>query len=178
MDSLNIKQSRSILEVEMKLLQGYVENRTKEAALAAIMLALFFVTRTYKITINPAFSIDFAGAVIYSAASVLSYPYTILFSLSTLYLGSNMVVTLAFFLGSQAVFFLSRVVGEKWVPHTVGVGQLVSLPSYGLLLHFLGLMDFRVYIIGCGIPALICAITAYIGGLLFWKTFRGLGVIE
>jgi len=177
MDSLNIKQSRIILEVEMKVLQGYVENRTKEAALATMLLALVFVSRTFKLPVPGPFFIDFTAAIFYTAASVLSWPYTLIFSLANFYGISNVFGVLAYFIGSQVVFFLSKTLGEKWVPHVVGIGQLVSLPSYGLLMHVSGLLDFRIFILGCGIPALINTLTAYFGGLMFWRVFRGFKII-
>lgn len=162
----------------MKLLKGYVKNRTKEAALAAVLLALFFVVRTYKMTIIPGVLIlDFSAAVIYSAVSILSWPYTLVFSLSTLYGGSNVFACVAFIVGSQVVFFLSKLAKEEWVSHTPVFGQ-VSILVYGLLLHFTGGMNLGVFFTLFALPLTVSLFTTYFGGLMFWKIIRRFGVID
>jgi len=60
----------------MKLLEGYVENRTKEIALAAIFAALFFVTRQIKIDIFPTVSIRICAIFAYVPVMFLSWQYT------------------------------------------------------------------------------------------------------
>lgn len=162
----------------MKLLQGYVENRTKEAALAAIMLALFFVARTFKIQVSPAFGFDFAASVIFSAASVLSWPYTVLFSLSVLYRGTTPFTVLSFFAGTQATFFLRKVVKDEWAHHTVTFGTVVAAPGYGVILHLLGLMNIRTYFIVSGIPVLLAIAATYVGGGAIWLAFRRFGIVD
>jgi len=164
--------------IEMKVLQGYVENRTKEAALAAMLIALFFVTRTYKVQVVPGFAgIDFSGAVIFTAASMLSWPYIFIFTLANIYNVSNIFLLAFVFSGSQVVFFLSKSVGEKWAPHIPAFGQIGGLPLYLFLMHVTGLIDFRVYLAVCAVPLAIYISTNYVGGLLIWKVVKGFGII-
>ena len=155
-----------------------MENRTKEAALAAMMLALFFVTRTYKIQLIPgAFLIDFSGAVIYSAASLLSWPYIFVFAFSTFYLGSNLFSGVAMFFGCQAVFFISKSVSEIRRQYTVVSGQIVGYPVYGLLMHFTGLIDFKTFLVVGAVPILVNSITTTVGGLLIWGVLRRFEIV-
>ena len=103
--------------VSLKFLRGYIKNRTKEIVLATILLALFFMTRSFKIQLIPGiFLLDLSGVFIYTAAAVLSWYYTVVFSLATMYGGSNFVVGVAWFLGCQIVFFLSKYVRVKRIP--------------------------------------------------------------
>lgn len=159
------------------LLSGYIPNRTKEAVLASIMLALFFVARTYKIQVIPGlFLFDFSFIFMYTSASLFSWPYTLLFSMSSVYLASiPLLGGFCNFLGIQAVYFISRKVG---LSYGLVLGHLTGLSSYGVALHLLGLMDFRVYLLACGVPALICVLSTYVGGRVIWSVLRRLGAVE
>ena len=162
--------------MKWKILRGYVENRTKETALAAMMLALFFVSRTFTIPLGLV-TIDFSGAIIMSAASALSWPFTIVFSLATFYLGSNVFGTMAFLVGTQIAFFTAKSVRRSLVPHTPGVGTLAGMLTYGLLLHSSGIMSFSVYVIALSIPIVFACVSTYLGGLLFWRAFKYIGFV-
>lgn len=163
----------------MKVLQGYVENRTKEAALAAILLALYFVTKNTKIQVTPILGLDFSGAIILTSASILSWPYTILFSLLPLYLGSSPIFNIiSFFVGTQTVFFLSKMVKKEWSQYTPILGQVTGFPTFGLLLHTTGMMDFRVFMVVQAIPILICCLTTFFGGLVIWKSLGRFNIFD
>ena len=156
-----------------------MKNKTKEAALAAVMLALFFVVRTFKIPVVPGvFLIDLSPTFVYTAAAILSWPYTLVFALSNLYLGSNIFPALAHIVGTQVVFFLSKTVPKKWIPHIIVTGPIVSIPTYGIILHVIGWMNFQVYLMACGIPAVLIIMTTYIGGLVMWRVLRSFDVID
>jgi len=162
----------------MKLLEGYVENRTQEAALAAMMLALFFVTRTFKIQISPAFGFDFVPAVIFSASTILSWPYTVLFSLSVLYKGTTPLTVLSFFIGTQVAFFLRKAFKDEWAHHAVTIAGIISAPSYGVILHLAGMMDIRAFFAVATVSILISNIATAVGGKIFWVAFRRFNIVD
>lgn len=162
-----------------RLLSGRIENKTKEAALAATLLTLFFLVRSFKIPLVPGvFLLDFSGAVIYTAALIFSWPYTLIFSLSNVYLGSNLFGILGWFVGTQTVFFLSKIVNRKLVPHIMVSGAVAGPISYGLVMHAAGMMDFRVYLATCTIPALLHALATYVGGMVLWAALRRFEIVE
>jgi len=162
----------------LNILKGRIENKTKEAALAAMFIALFIVTKTFRIQVTSVFALDFAGAILYTASTVVSWPYTLVFTLATLYQGSTIFAILAWFPGLQAAFFISKIVDRKWVKHIPVLGLLVSLPFAAATLHFGGIMDFRVWIAVCSVPSLFTCITVYIGGRLIWRVLEIFQVIE
>lgn len=162
----------------MKLLEGYVKNRTKEAALAAMLMALFFVGRTFKIQILPFFLLDISGIIVFTAASVFSWPYTIIFSLVTLYQGSTIFMFPAFIIGTQVTFILSRLVGKKWAAHTPVFGDLTCCISNGIILHVVGILDFRAFIMISWSVILLYLITTYAGGRLIWAALRRFEIVD
>lgn len=154
-----------------------MKNRTKEAALAAMMVTLFFVSRTFSIPVG-GFLLDFSGAIIFTAASVLSWPYTLIFSLSTIYRGSNIFGVIFWFTGTQSVFLLTKLLNKKWSPHIPVFGQPGGVFFYAYAMQIAGFMDALVFFASYGIPLLISCVTTYFGGLLIWGVLRRFEVID
>ncbi len=164
--------------MKRKYLQGYVENRTKEAALAAIMMALFFVARTYKIQVLPFFLLDLTGSFIFTSASLFSWPYTLIFSGITFYQASNPIAVVAYLVGTQTIFSLTKIFDPKWSKYLPFTGEVTGWLAYGVLLKYAGTMAFRPYLVLTAFPQLICTVTTYAGGLLIWRWLRRFGFFE
>jgi len=162
----------------VKLLEGYMENRTKEAALAAIMLALFFVTRNFKIQITPIIGFGLSAIWINTAASIFSWPYTVVFSLSTLYGGSSILALPSWFVGTQITFFLSKLVRRKWAKYTPVFGEIAGTLTYVLILGYLGTINPIVFLATIAVGQVVACSVAFAGSLVIWKTIRMLGIIE
>jgi len=163
-----------------QILRGRIEKGSQEVALAAIMLALFFVFRTCRVVVIPGvLMVDLSAIPIYTAATFLSWYYTPLFAVSTLYGGSNPLPVFTWFFGMQVVFFTSKIVPEKWVPYLPALGNISSAPVYAVLLHVSGLMPLSIYLVtGFPVALTFYSATAFLGGLAIWKTLRRLGVLE
>lgn len=164
-------------EGQTSILSGYIKNRTKEATLAALMLALFFVARNFSVQVHPLLRIDFTAPILFTAAAIFSWPYTIVFAVSTLYLGTGFSVV-AWLFGNQTMYFLSRLVGKKYAVHMLIPADVASWLGYGLALWATSVMNPSQYISISIIPEIICAIMTYTSGLLIWGIFRKLGIIE
>jgi len=163
----------------VKLLEGYVENRTKEAALAGIMGTLFIIGRNFAIPIIPGvWNFTFSPITVYAAVAILSYPYTYLFPLLHLYRGSKPIGCIAYWVGTQTVFFLSKAVGKKRTPHILFMGDVTGYLAYGVLLDVTGVMDFWSFMIWLGPVFLLTLISIYFGGWIYWKAFKRAGLID
>lgn len=100
----------------MKLLEGYVKNRTREAALAAVFGALFLIVRTIRVPILPPLIIvDFSICFWSSAVLFLSYFYLWVFALLmsiTSTLPPSIIGTLV---GMHIIYFLNKLIGRKGI---------------------------------------------------------------
>lgn len=161
----------------MKLLEGYVKNRTKEASIAAVYMALFFVFRTFNVPI-PFFHWSLALTPVFAAASFLSWPYTIVFSLATNYGASTPFACIAIFIGSQFIFFTSKLVGKNRAQHITLVGHATSYLAYGLILQYLGMADARIWLVMYAVPESIEWVSGYIGTQITWKYLREFGLVD
>lgn len=162
-----------------KILQGRVENRTKEVALAAMMLALFFLVRSFKIPLTPVLGVDFSGAVILTAPLIFSWPYTLVFPLASLYNSAHPLCIVGWLVGTQTVFFLSRTKRKKWIPHgPLLLGAVVAPLGTGVAMHATGVMNFYVYLTVIAIPVVLYLIATYVGGIVIWTVLRRLKVVE
>jgi len=131
----------------MKLLEGYVENRTLEAALAAMLGALCVVGRSIKVPIYGVCMMDFGTTFWVVSILVLSYPYVWMFSI-LLSLTSTIPTPamLVFLFALNTAYFIRRIAGlkSKWVipllPYAVTLGDII------FLLYGLKLLPFEVYI--------------------------------
>jgi len=162
----------------MKLLEGHVKNRTKEAALAAMFIALFFVTRTFKIQVLPFYLLDLGGIFLFTPVLILSWQYTILLSLAGLYGGSTIVSVSAWLTGTQVIFFLSKLVGKKYAVLTIIPGELVAWLTYGLALQAIGMMNLKFYIITTALPELAVLIVTTTGVWFTLNILRRFEVID
>lgn len=100
----------------MKLLEGYVENRTKEAALAAILAALTVVGRSISIPIfiPPLHGLDVAIAFWSLAVIVLSYPYVFLIAfMMTLTSSLALIIFPGYVISLSILYFINRAIGFK-----------------------------------------------------------------
>jgi len=162
----------------MKMLEGYVKNRTKETALAAILIALFFVVRSFKIMLTPVFGVGLGATIIFAATSILSWPYTIVFSFASSYRSATIFTGLAYLAGTQVVFFLSKAVGMKRARYVPVVGDIIAIAVYGWLISVAGLQNMWIFLVGLGIVFIIDFVVVCLGGLLFWKLFTRFGIVE
>lgn len=168
------------MEKLKQIFKGYVKNRTQEVALAVIFLALFFWARNFKIQFTPYYNADLLSSVfVNTAASLFSWPYSVLFPLATLYGTSNPLGFLGWFAGTQVTFFLAKLVGKKWAQYTPGIGEIAGWVGYGLILQIFGMIDVRTYLIATAIPGELYQIpVVFIGAPIIWKLLRRLGVID
>lgn len=163
----------------MKLLEGYVKNRTKEASLAAMMIALYFVTKPYKLQVVPGvMALDLSGTIILTSASIFSWPYTLVFSFMHLYMGSSPFAVISWLVATNTVFFLSKMVKKEWRQYTPIFGQITGFPAMGLVLHLAGVMNFRVYAVTMPLPILVASLGTFIGGLFVWKLLRRFNILD
>ena len=163
----------------MKLLEGYVKNKTKEAALAALLMTLTIVSRNYRIVVVPGlFSFDISNAFHFAAASMLAWGYTVVLSLGTLYFATNLISPVAFFVAAQVIFFLSKIVGRKRAQYTGIFGEIFGFLAYGVMLHAAGMMDFRFFILTLTVPDLFYVPAAILGPIVIWRISRRLGIVE
>ena len=160
-----------------KILQGHIENRTKEVALVAVMLALFFIARNLKIQVTPHVGFSFAPIIIQVTAAIVSWPYTILLSFAPLYRGSSPLAVIGWFAGTQATFFLTKLV-RKRSPLIPVIGDLVVWVVYGMVFQIVGLMGLGVFLTSSIVPQILCTVSILVGAPLVWKSLEVLNCID
>jgi len=104
----------------VKLLEGYVKNRTKEAALAAVLFALAIVARYLVIPlfIPPIHGLSCSVIFYTISVLVLSYPYILILSfLLSMTSNSSFLVFPVFVVSFTIFFFLSKLMGLKRVKY-------------------------------------------------------------
>ena len=166
-----------------RLFSGRIKNKTKEVALAAIFMALFFVTRNFKIQVTPVFAVTLSSIWVNTAASLFSWGWTVAFPLATIYGGSTIYAFLSWFVGTQVVFFLSKIVTtispNRTMPYVCAVliGELAGWIAYGAILGIVGLSDLRGYFISTAVGEVLYVVSAFVGSLAIWKIVRRLGIV-
>ncbi len=152
---------------KMKILKGYVENRTKEAALATIMAALVVVFRQFQIPLVPGVVISFMGLFLYLPSVILSWPYTWLIPVVASVTAPRPLFSfIAVSIGCQAAYFSSRLLPKrsfyKVLPFVLGayIANIVGviIYHYAEILHFT--LGFPLLMVKGTVSALVAVVLA------------------
>jgi len=164
----------------VKLLEGYVKNRTLEFTLAAMFGALVLISRqiALPIFIPPLKGLDPSGIFYSSMLLVLSYPYIWLFSGI---LAFTSVMPLPAFpcwaIGFHIFYFLSRLIGLRWARYfsffSSPINGIVTLIIFGWLKIF----PFNVFFIPVMTKTLSQGVLAFMLVPLIIKLLEKFGVI-
>jgi len=162
---------------DVKLLEGYVENRTKEAALAAVLAALLVVFRPIQILVVPGVVISFLGLFLYLPSILFSWSYTWLIPVVAAVTAPRPVFSfIAVSIGCQVAYFSSRLVPRrgffKVLPFVLGayIANIVGVIIY----HYAGILHYNI-----GFPLLMVkgTVSALVAVLLAPPVFKVLEVI-
>ena len=165
----------------MKLLEGYMENRTKEMALAAILLALTYIGRFIVIPlfIPPIHGLECTVIFWTTGILLLSYPYVWLFVFMMSITSSIGLVAMPMFAVYYNLFFiLSRIMGLKRARYACLVGQMSTGVIGAFMFDIMGFASWRIIIIPGMIKVTSQAVLAFFTVPIILKSLNILHVFE
>jgi len=163
----------------MKIFKGYVGSRTKEAALAAVLGAMFFVLRTIKIPLFPPLvMLEFAQITYSVAILVLSYPYVLVFVLFLAMTSTAPITIIAGFLGLSTSYFIAKAIGIKWAKHLVFFTSSINCAYVVVIFVYILKMFPTAIVIPLMAKSLMSGTPTLIIAPLFISLLDRMGVIE
>ncbi len=162
----------------VKILKGYVENRTKEAALAAMFLALFLVNRYIRIEFF-LLSLNFAWAFGHTAIIILSWPYSFLFSLgSTITSSTPLKSLIATLPACQVTFFSSKLLKGKWRILSAAFGSLTGNFISAYYLYLVGKVPLEIGLPISFVKACLSILPVLVLAPSIYKMLEKMGVMD
>lgn len=162
----------------MKILQGYVGNRTKEITLAAVFAAFYVITRQIKIDVFPTVSIRICGVFAYIPAMFLPWMFTWIVPFIVSFTSVEPVGSFfALSVGVQVAYFSSRLLKRYNVLSLLFATYAANLTgcTVRVLMGVIPLgVSFPIYMFKATVMAAACLVLAP----PILRSFKSLGIIN
>ncbi len=174
--TLNQDQQTS---VERRWFRGYVASPILEVAVTAVFGALAGISRLFQIPLFPPLIIlDLAGAFVYVPASLVSFPYVLVFILvNTITAPNPLLAVPAWIVSIPLVNLVSKLVRKYviWVPL---IGPYIGISTYVVVLWIAGALPPTISVPTLFVRATVNMVTILILSPIIWKTLERMGVIR
>jgi len=161
------------------LLRGYVASQTVEIGVTAVFGALAATSRFFQIPLFPPLIVlDLAGAFVYVPASLVSFPYVLVFILVNTVTAPNPVLALAAWVVSIPLVSLVSKLSRRYAMWIPLFGPYTGILTFVGILWVTGALPPAI-----SVPTLFLRATANMATILIlspiiWKTFERMGVVR
>lgn len=162
----------------MKLLEGYVKNRTKEIALTAIFTSLYVATRQFTIVIFPTVFIRPCGFFAYMPVTFLPWTYTWVVPVIVAFTSEEPVGSFfALLAGVQVAYFSSRLLGKHKMLSLLLATYVANFVAV-YVRSLMGLIPFFLGVFMGLFKATTTAIACLILAPPVWRLLENMGIIK